>query len=56
VERVEDAETVPFTAWRGPVKEPIVRPFVPETVRAVDEAKVKNPYVPDAAVVEAYGN
>ena len=48
-ESVVEAVTTPLTAWRGPVREPIVRPFVPETVRAVVEAYVAISFVPSNA-------
>jgi len=37
-ESVDDAETAPLIPWSIPVSDPRVRPFVPDTVRAVVEA------------------
>ena len=56
-ESVEDAVTAPEMAWRGPVIEPRVRPFTPETVSAVVEAygKVEASVVEVAVKVTALG-
>ena len=44
------ADTIPLFAWSGPLRVPTVRPFVPDTVRAVVDAYGRVDAVVEVAV------